>query len=46
MIPRREIRCRAVNVTTAACNLGPNGEEPIPAGNRALVLARQCRQRN
>ena len=24
-IPRREIRCRAVNVTTAACNLGPNG---------------------
>jgi len=45
-IPRREIRCRAVNVTTAACNLGPNAQAPIGSGNRALVRARQSRQRN
>ena len=40
-MPRRETRCRAVNVTTAACNLGPNAQPPIPSGNRALVRARQ-----
>ena len=45
-IPRRETRCRAVNVTIAACNLAPNGDASISSGNRALVLARQSRQRN
>jgi hypothetical protein len=33
-------------VTTAACSTGPNGDPPISCGNRALILARQCRQRN
>ena len=42
--PAREIRWWAVNVTTAACNLGQNAEPPIATGNRALVRARQCRQ--
>jgi hypothetical protein len=42
----REMRCRAVNVTTAACSLGPNGEQPISCGNRALVRPRQCLHRN
>ena len=46
VIPRRETRCRAVNVTIAASNLGPNAQAPIWSGNRALVRARQCRQRN
>ena len=32
-IPRRETRCRAVNVTTAACSLGPNADPAIPSGN-------------
>jgi hypothetical protein len=45
-IPRREMRCRAVNVTIAASNLGPNPHAPICSGNRALVRARHCRQRN
>jgi len=34
-IPRREIRCRAVNVTTAACNRGPNAQTPIGSGTGA-----------
>jgi len=46
VIPRREIRCRAVNVTTAAWSLGPNADAPIASGNWALVRARQSRQRN
>jgi len=45
-IPRREIRYPAVSVTIAACILGPNGEAPIASGSRALVRARQYRQRN
>jgi len=39
-IPRREIRLRAVKVTIAARNLGPNADPPIPAGNDAVVLSR------
>jgi hypothetical protein len=46
LIPRRETRYAAANVTNAAYNRHPNGEEPISCGNRALVRARQCRQRN
>ena len=37
-IPRRETRLRAVNVTTAARNLGPNIDPAIPAGSSAVVL--------
>jgi hypothetical protein len=40
------MRCRAVNVTIAACNLGPNGDASISSGNQALAGARQPRQRN
>jgi hypothetical protein len=40
-IPRREIRCRAVNLTTAACNLGLNGDVRMRSGNPALDRARQ-----
>ena len=36
----------AVNVTTAACNLGPNADPAISAGNRAVVRSRHSRQRN
>jgi hypothetical protein len=43
--PARD-RCRAVNVTTAACKPGPNADAAISSGKRALVRARQCRQRN
>jgi hypothetical protein len=46
VIPLREIRCRAVNVTTVAGNLGPNTDAAMSSGNRALVRARQSRQRN
>jgi hypothetical protein len=42
----REIRCRAIKVTTAACSLGPNAHAPIASGNRALVSARQSGQRS
>jgi hypothetical protein len=35
-----------VNVTSAACNRGPNGETATCSGTQALVRARQCRQRN
>ncbi|HZU55956.1 MAG TPA: hypothetical protein VFA06_08830 [Actinocrinis sp.] len=44
-IPRRETRCRAVNVTIAAYNRGPNALTAISCGNEALVRARQRRQR-
>jgi hypothetical protein len=43
VMSRREIRLRAVNVTTAACRLGPNAEPPIPSGNPAVVLVRRAR---
>ena len=46
VIPRREIRYAAVNVTTAACNRDPNGDPATSAGSRALVRARHERQRN
>ncbi len=42
-IPRREIRCRAVKVTTAACNLGPNADPPIPPASWRLVRAQAPR---
>jgi hypothetical protein len=46
LAPRREIRCRAVNVMIAACNRGPNAEPPIPAGSRAVALLPQHEQRS
>ena len=46
IIPRREIRLRAVNVTNAACKFGPNADPPIPAGSPAVVLAPHSRQPN
>ena len=46
LAPRREIRCRAVNVTSAASNLIPNGELASPAGSSPVVLAAHCGQRN
>jgi IS5 family transposase len=46
VIPRRETRYAAVNITNAACNRRPNGEPAISSGARALVRARQHRQRN
>ena len=45
-IPRREIRYPAVNVTTAACNLGPNAEAATCGGNDAVVRSRHWRQRS
>jgi hypothetical protein len=45
-IPRREIRSRTVNATTAARRLGPNADAPIPSGNAAAVLARHSGQRS
>ena len=42
---RREIRLRAVSVTTAACSLGPNAEAATAAGNPAAVLCLQHGQR-
>ena len=35
---RREIRLRAVNATTAACNPGPNADSPIVPRTRASPL--------
>ena len=46
LAPRREIRLRAVNVTIAARNRGPNAEHPIPPGSWAVVLVPQHGQRN
>ena len=46
LTPRRETRLRAVSVTIAARNLGPNAEAPIPTGNSAIVCPRQTGQRN
>lgn len=43
---RREVRLRAVNVTITARSLGPNAEDPIPAGSSAVVSARHSGQRN
>jgi hypothetical protein len=38
---RREIRLRAVSVTTAACSLGPNAEAATAAGSAAAVFRLQ-----
>jgi hypothetical protein len=43
---RREIRLRAVNVTIAASNRGPNAEDPTPSATQAVVSARQSGQRS
>jgi hypothetical protein len=44
-VPRREIRLRAVSVTTAACKFAPNARSPTPAGNPTVVVARHSGQR-
>jgi hypothetical protein len=44
LIPRREIRLRAVKVTSAACKFGPNAESPIAPGISAVVLVPHRRQ--
>jgi hypothetical protein len=41
IIPRRGTRLRAVNVTSAACKLGPNADPPIPGGSCAVVRVAQ-----
>ena len=43
--PAAEIRCRAVNVTTAACNRGPNADAD-QLGNPGAGLRAAVRQRN
>ena len=43
---RREIRLRAVSVTTAACSLGPNAEAATSSGSAAVVFRLQSGQRS
>jgi hypothetical protein len=43
---RRETRLRAVSVTTAACNIGPNAYAATSAGSFAAVLRLQHGQRS